>query len=278
MGKYFSDIYDTKESQIFREKSEIEDTEDIIEAKREVLNNLTNYDSYIKLGKAFNYHLRYREAIEAFTEAICLNPDKYDGYRARAIRYLNTFQFDKAFEDFKYCYGYDENSLDILYRLGLTEYLRKNYDEAYYYFYKALNLDDINDEMLVAVIYWGALTAMRMTSNERFKIFISRYNKNMDVGHHTAYKMIAEVFIKCKTVEEVLENMKIEEDDLEYSIVMYGIYNILINDGRMEDGEECLDDLLKRDYFWAGFAYLAALNDRYPYEKVNKDIKKLVNI
>lgn len=278
MGRYFSDIYDTKESQIFGEKSKIEDTEDIIEAKADVLNNLTNYDSYIKLGKAFNYHLRYREAIEAFTEAIALNPDKYDGYRARAIRYLNTFQFDKAFEDFKYCYGYDENSLDILYRLGLTEYLRKNYDEAYYYFYKALNLDDISGEMLVAVIYWGALTSIRMDSKEMLEVFISKFDLNMDVGHHTAYKLITEVLIDHRIVEEVLSSMEKEEDDLEYSIVMYGVYNILLKKGRIEESEICLDDLLKRDYFWAGFAYLAALNDRYPYEKVNEDIKKLTNI
>lgn len=264
MGRYFSDIYETKESQIFGEEIKIEDTEDIIEAKTAILNNLNDYNLYINLGKAYNYHLRYKEAIDVFTKAIELDTNNYEGYRCRAPRYLNTFQFNKAYEDYKYCYSFDENSLDILYRLGLVEYLRRNYKEANEYFYKALNLEDISGEMLVAVIYWGALTSIRINSKEMLEVFLSKFNLNMDVGHHTAYKMISEVLIDYRTVEEVLSNMETEEDDLEYSIVMYGIYNIFLKKGRIKEAEICLDDLLKRDYFWAGFAYLAALNDKNP--------------
>ena len=100
-----------------------------------------------------------------------------------------------------------------------------------------------DEEMGIAVMYWHTLSAARA---KKPPALLKDYHPGMAVGHHTAYE---------KAMLQMLED---EKDDLEYSIVLYGLLQYPDC-----DEQECLyEKLLSRGGFWPSFAYLAAWNDR----------------
>jgi hypothetical protein len=63
---------------------------------------------------------------------------------------------------------------------------------------------------------------------------------------------------------ETAESADGDDRDLEYSMIVYAVANHEYARGNTEGYTKLLDAILLRDTFWAGFASLAALNDRYP--------------
>lgn len=84
----------------------------------------------------------------------------------------------------------------------------------------------------------------------------------MAVGHHTAYEKAMQVWSGTTPLSAMLQMLEDEKDDLEYSIVLYGLLQYPDC-----DEQECLyEKLLSRGGFWPSFAYLAAWNDgQEPY-------------
>ncbi len=70
------------------------------------------------LGKALSQQLRYREAIDAYTEGLKSEPENLPLLRLRAGRYLTTLQNDLAIADFKKCLSLGADKPDCLYRIG----------------------------------------------------------------------------------------------------------------------------------------------------------------
>jgi tetratricopeptide (TPR) repeat protein len=247
MAKYFSDIHADKESQFKNLPHGIADTEEITQL-REQLKTHEDYEQYIKLGNLLGFQLRQRDAIEAYTRAINLDPRRYEGYRARAPKYLNTLQFDQAAGDYETCLRM-KDSLDVIYRLGITEYIRGNYAPALSYLSRSLSLEETG-EMRIAALYWYILAAHRAGEQERCLPLYQNYDSAMDVGHHRAYKKTVELFCGLIPQDVYLEALEQEEDDIDFSILAYGAY---------VHGEDALyPRILERDGFWPCFAYIAA--------------------
>ena len=62
-----------------------------------------SFDGWMKLGKSLSHELRYLEAIEAYSQAILLEPNRMDALRQRGGKYLATLQPEKAMADFERC-------------------------------------------------------------------------------------------------------------------------------------------------------------------------------
>lgn len=69
-------------------------------------------EKFLALGKAFSRQLRYREAIDAYTEGLKLEPENLSLLRLRAGRYLTTRQSDPAIADFEKCLTLGAEKLD----------------------------------------------------------------------------------------------------------------------------------------------------------------------
>lgn len=112
-----------------------------------------------------------------------------------------------------------------------------------------------DEEMGIAVIYWHTLSAARA---KKPPALLKDYHPGMAVGHHTAYEKAMQVWSGTTPLPAMLQMLEDEKDDLEYSIVLYGL--LWYPDC---DEQECLHEkLLSRGGFWPSFAYLAAWNDR----------------
>ena len=210
-------------------------------------------EKFCALGKALSRQLRYREAIDAYTEGLKLEPENLSLLRLRAGRYLTTLQSDPAIADFEKCLTLGAEKLDCLYRIGLAQYYAGRYEQAMEAFEGCMPLCD--DEMGIAVLYWHTLSAAR---TEKEPMLLKYYRPDMAVGHHTAYEKAMRVWSGTTPLAAALKMLEREEDDLEYGITLYG----LLWHPDCAERESLSQVLLRRDGFWPSFAYLAAWRDR----------------
>lgn len=248
MGKFFADIHADKESQLSGVFCNIEDTVEIQKLRKD-----KTYRGFLDLAKALRFQLRYRDAIEVCSEAIKLKPEEKEAYRQRAGAYLTTLQIKKARKDFQLCRELGQDRLDVSYRLALCFYLQEEYEKAMEELEKAWELCD--DEMGIAVIFWHTLSAWKL--RKRPELFLKYYRTDMEVGHHTAYAFLIEALLKERSLqiaEKGLENT----EDLDYSIMGYGLYVYYRFLGMDKAAQGLLREIIKRDRFWISYGYLAA--------------------
>ena len=245
----FDELHAGIESQILNLPAGIPDSLAVLQAKALP----DSVEKFCALGKAFSRQLRYREAIDAYTEGLKLEPENLPLLRLRAGRYLTTLQSDLAIADFEKCLSLEADKLDCLYRIGLAQYYTGRYEQAMGTFENCLPLCD--DEMGIAVLYWHTLSAVRA---EKTPMLLNDYHPGMAVGHHTAYEKSMQVWSGATTLSAMLQMLESEKDDLEYGITLYGL---LWHPDCIEK-EHLSQNLLCRDGFWPNFAYLAAWNDR----------------
>lgn len=245
----FDELHAGIESQILNFPAGIPDSEAVTQAKALP----DSIEKFLALGKAFSRQLRYREAIDAYTEGLKLESENLPLLRLRAGRYLTTLQSNPAIADFEKCLSLGVERLDCLYRIGLAHYYAGRYAQALETFENGMSLCD--EEMGIAVIYWHTLSAVRA---EEAPTLLKYYRLDMAVGHHTAYKKAMQVWSGITPLPAMLQMLESEEDDLEYGITLYGL---LLHPDCIEK-EHLSQNLLCRDGFWPSFAYLAAWNDR----------------
>lgn len=237
------------ESQILNLPAGIPDFEAVTQAKALP----DSIEKFLALGKAFSRQLRYREAIDVYTEGLKLEPENLPLLRLRAGRYLTTLQSNPAIADFEKSMSLGAERLDCLYRIGLAHYYAGRYAQALETFEKCMPLCD--EEMGIAVLYWHTLSAVHA---EKASTLLKYYRPDMAVGHHTAYEKAMRVWSGTTPLAAALEMLEREEDDLEYGITLYG----LLWHPDCAEKARLSKVLLRRDGFWPSFAYLAAWNDR----------------
>lgn len=249
MESPFDALHAGIESQILNLPAGIPDSQAIRQAK----SLPDSVEKFCALGKALSRQLRYREAIDAYTEGVKLEPENLPLLRLRAGRYLTTLQSDPAIADFEKCLTLGAEKLDCLYRIGLAQYYAGRYEQAMEVFEGCMPLCD--DEMGIAVLYWHTLSAVR---TEKAPTLLKYYRPDMAVGHHTAYEKAMRVWSGTMPLSAALEMLEREEDDLEYGITLYG----LLWHPDCAEKARLSQMLLRRDGFWPSFAYLAAWRDR----------------
>ena len=143
----FDDLHAGVESQIMNLPAGIPDSEAVTQAKALP----DSVRKFMALGKALSRQLRYREAIDAYTEGLKPEPESLPLLRLRAGRYLTTLQNDLAIADFKKCLSLGADKPDCLYRIGLAHYYAGRYAQAIEMFENCMPLCD--EEMGIAVMY-----------------------------------------------------------------------------------------------------------------------------
>ena len=264
MAEFFDDIHSTYKSELGGEPLFIEDSPAVSKAKME----LKDSSSYIALGKAYAKQLRYHEAISAYTKALELSPDSYEAHRLRGGRYLTTLSTEEANQDLKWCLlnielsaadgkEVDKKKTDVLYLLGLSSFYSEDYEKAVDYFERAIEYSD--DEMGIAIIYRHTIASSRIS--RPLSLLEKRYNTSMKIGHHTAYDSVMRVWCGLSSPDKLLQQIEKDKNDLEYSMVVYGLSNYYRWKGEEKISRKLLLKVLSRDSFWISFAFIGAWND-----------------
>ena len=218
MGKYFADVHATHESQFLNCPHGLADTDEILACRKKP----QTYETLLELADALCWQLRFREAIDALTQAAALEPERMEAYRKRGPKYLDTLQFEQALADYTRCEQADGVSVMSRYRIGMAHYLMGQYAAAVSVFSDALAIAPQSDDMYIAALYWLVLSQLRAGKpDEAQKTLRQQYRPDMYVGHHTAYEKAMRAAAGYASAEDSLQALETEADDLQYAMTAY---------------------------------------------------------
>ena len=241
------------ESQLGAAQLNISDTEEIMR-----LRNLTDLKSKTELANALFAQFRYKEAADILSEAAGECDFDKEMYLKIGGAYLTAREFDKSLKAHEKYLELGGSEQTAAYPMGIWHYFRQEYEKAADSFAKCLPCDD---EMMICVVYWHCLSMLRAGGELEF---LKYYRKDMEVGHHTAYRLVVRVLAGETAMDVALEELKSEKDVLNYCIAGYGMYCIKKSKG--EPAEELLEDILAQKELWPCIAYLAAWNEKVSHE------------
>ena len=258
MGKYFADVHASHESQLQNLPHGLADTDEILACRAKP----QTYETLLELADALCWQLRFREAIDALTQAVKLEPERMEAYRKRGPKYLDTLQFERALADYTRCEQADGVSVMSRYRIGMAQYMLQNYDAATAAFAGSLAIAPQDDDMYIADVYWLVLSQLcAEKADEAQKTLQQHYRPDMYVGHHTAYEKAMRAAAGYASMD-ILAELDAEPDDLQYAMTAYGLCVLLQALDEKEKADALREKLLKRDGFWFCFSYLAAYHDQ----------------
>ena len=219
-----------------------------------------DYQSRVALGNALARQYRFKEAAGAYREALEIRDDEPMTWLRLGGACLTLFRFEEAMDAFLGFLDRGGSEKAIAYHMGFWHYLRRSYTEAADWFRKCL---PCGGELRIAVIYWHTICCLRGGMKPEL---LELYEPDMEVGHHTAYRLAVSVFCGESAPDKVLQDMESEPDDLNCGIVLYGLLRQLYAEGKPEAAERLLEALLVRDRAWPNLSYLAAWRDRHEKE------------
>lgn len=258
MGKYFADVHASHESQFQDLPHGLADTDEIRACRAKP----QTYETLLELADALCWQLRFREAIDALTQAVRLEPERMEAYRKRGPKYLDTLQFEQALADYTRCEQADGVSVMSRYRVGMAQYMLQNYAAATAAFAGSLAIAPQDDDMYIADVYWLVLSQLRAGKvDDAQKTLQQHYRPDMYVGHHTAYEKAMRVAAGAAQMEDILATLDEETDDLQFAMTAYGLCVLLEAADEREKADALREKLLARGGFWFCFSYLAAYHD-----------------
>lgn len=238
--------YASLESQIGNDVCTVGDTEEIFWLKMS-----DDCQSKIKAGDLLVRQYRFRDAIEEYKKALRIKSDDAMLHIKIAGSYLTLFEYAQAVRHYTIALECGAKEETVAFYMGVKDFLQGKYKEAVENFEKA---DVHNGEMLISVIYWHAVSSLRLKKESGF---LTMYNDGIDVGHHSAYKWAVRLFSGLEQVDNYAESAS----DLDNVIMLYGIAEYLRFQNKTEEAQGYITRLLTYSNVWPCIAYLAAYNN-----------------
>lgn len=237
-------------SQLGEAPCNVEDTEEMF-----WLREADDYESRFQLGNALARQYRFREAVQAYQKAARVRADDWKLFYSLAGAELTLRHFERATVAYHRCLALGAGEKAVAYPLGIACYLQKQYKSAADYFAQCL---PCGDEMKIAVLYWHTLACYR--AGEKPEL-LGGYHADMQVGHHTAYRLAVAVFCGEISWEKALAETKRAPNSLNDAIALYGLCGFLTFCGERAQSKQCRERLLANEEVWPCISYLAAWND-----------------
>lgn len=243
-------------------------------------------DNTIWFGRRAAYLSNYREAVRIFTQGLERFPRSYRLYRHRGHRFITQRNFDLAVEDLLNASRLIENrsleveqdgvpnklniplsntQFNVYYHLGLSYYLKKEYEDARVAFEKCLEFSN-NDDLLVAVTYWLYLTLGKRGDQKKSSEILSRIDPEMVLVENDAYFKLLLLYKGEVTEESMLSWM--EKDDINRATIGYGLGNWYLFKGDTVKAYDIFKKVIKGNN-WAAFGYIAAEADLANHEAIS---------
>lgn len=217
-----------------------------------------NGDLWMERGLRLADQQLMREAVEAFSKAISIDPFKGIYYRHRAHRYLSCWRFQDACADFTLASRLIPENWDVWYHLGLSYYLLGEYEAAAVAYDRCYHLSP-SDDKLIAVTDWYWMTLQRLGKTEKAQELLDGIHEGMDYKENLSYYK-----------RLLLYKGIVPETDLMSGSVLdivtqgYGLSNYYRIHGNIKKADEILEKVLAAgdESHWYAFGYLAAMVDK----------------
>ena len=215
-----------------------------------------DYQSMVKLASLLISQYRYNDALRAFRRAQKIKPSDASLCVREGGTCLTLLDFDGAKSAYDKAISLGANKKALAYPLAVREFLTGDYEKAAKCFRECLPCDN---ELEIAVIYWEIISSRKSGKPSALS---KSYDKSMNPGHHTAYKLAVDYMLGYMTENEALERLESTKSDLDFVVAAYGIASHMIYDGRKEQGEALIKELLGRESVWPCISFLAVLADK----------------
>lgn len=211
-------------------------------------------DSLVALGQAYASVWRYREAIEVYTRALALAPERAVLYRHRGHRYISTRQFARAVADLERGAKLDSTSYDIWYHLGLAYYLTGRFDAAARAYRRCLAVATTPDNV-VAVSDWLWMALSRARQDSAAAGVLAAIGDSLTVGENSTYYTRL-LFYKGRRSEADLRAL-MAASELAHATIGYGLANWYLIRGDRARARELFRAIVEGNY-WPAFGFIAA--------------------
>ncbi|QOR36756.1 hypothetical protein IMX26_08100 [Clostridium sp. 'deep sea'] len=255
-----TDVTATKESQVFENVPTIQHSKEVKELEKKIAKDCCNAELWMKKGLGLAKQKLYREAVEAFSKAICLDPFNALLYRHRGHRLLSSYRFYEGAADFELASRIEQNNWNIWYHLGFAYHLIGDFERAEKAYKTCYEMTALDCELFPAIVNWRVINLMEMGEFDYANDLASLVDPKMPCGENFVYRDMIQVYKGTKTFEEVLEiKEKYRFANMEYVTKAYGISRYLALTGMKDEANKIIEVILSlAGDCWSGFGYLAA--------------------
>lgn len=220
-------------------------------------------DNYMYLGLAFAQQGLYREAVDAYSSGIAIDPFKGILYRHRGHRFLSCYRFIDGLADFNMAVRLIPDNWDSWYHLGLSYFLLKDYNNAAKAYQMCLDLSTSDDEK-IAVSDWYYMTSMRLGNKDKAKEILDGISDGMEYGDNLDYYQRLKMYKGQIKPEDLLPEDLSKESALSVVTRGFGLANYYKIIGELDKAENILDFVIEKgkDEMYMAFGYMAALADK----------------
>lgn len=214
-------------------------------------------DDWMNLGLELRKQMLMREAIEAYSRGICLEPFHSMLYRHRGHAFVNIGCYALGASDFETCLRIDPSNWSAWYHLGLSYHLMGNYEKARCAYDECLRRS-YDDYHKICCTDWYCMTLMKMGRVDEAKELAGKITPDMEPGEAYGYFGRDLVYAGINDPEKTLEEARRDNDHM-FATGAYGIavyYEYALKDKAR--ALEILKEIQARSTLWSGFAEQAA--------------------
>lgn len=241
------------------QRTEIELSDEVKAIDKKLQESPNDGDLWMERGLALSKQKLMREAVEAYSKAISIDPFKGIYYRHRGHRHLSCWEFQEACADFETASRMIPENWDVWYHLGLSYFLLGEYEAAVPAYRRCMEVTKTDGQM-IALCDWYWRTLMRLGRKEDAEKVLENINDHMDyIEGELGYYYGCLIYKGLRNPEDFIERSKDYQKDA--TIMAYSLSNYYRVTGNPQKADELLEDLLKQDdtEIWAYFGYLAAV-------------------
>lgn len=243
-----------------------------------------NYDAdpndamnIIWYGRRVAYTGDYRGAIEIFSEGIEKHPTDARMYRHRGHRYISVREIDRAVADYEMAAKLIEGTEDMIepdgapnpqgiylttthsniyYHLGLSYYLRQEWQKSHDAFKMGQNLG-LNDDNIASAGHWIYMNLRRMGKDEEAQASLHNIEQDMEIIENMSYHNLTLMYkgiIPAETLTDV------DPNDPSGAAIAYGVANWFLYNGEPEKAYALMERFMETRS-WSAFGFIAAEMD-----------------
>lgn len=228
-------------------------------------------ESKIALARAYDRLLQFDKSIPIYTALIAADRNDVRAYRYRGHRYISTRRFKEAIRDLKTAARIAPGSFDVVYQLGLAQYLNGQFANAATTYQECLNwtagvnagrmpkdwraCDNLDDDSRIAMGNWCYAALRRAGRSNDAAVLAARFNDKMAVKENVAY-LNALLFYKGERDASVFESAKLTGSSL--MALGYPIANFALIQGDRPKACGLFQKLMTDEANWAAFGFIAA--------------------
>ncbi|HPF45915.1 MAG: tetratricopeptide repeat protein [Alphaproteobacteria bacterium] len=248
--------------------------DELAEAKADYDADPMNADNIIWYGRRVAYTGDYRRAIEIFSEGIKKFPNDARMYRHRGHRYITIREIDRAVADYEKAAELIQGTEDkiepdgapnplgiflttthsnIYYHLGLSYYLKQDWQKAYDAFKAGQDLG-INDDNIVSTGHWIYMILRRMGRDKEAQESLNNISENMKIIENMSYHNLTLMY-KGVIPAETLTN--VDPNDPSGAAIAYGVANWFLYNGEPDRAYDLMERFMQTKS-WPAFGFIAA--------------------